>query len=359
MRLTLLTLLLTYSFLGNTQITLTSVDFATAGDTVRMSSADDPTIDFTTTGPNQNWNYSYLLPTNQVLTKYMDMSGLDPLVSFAYGNFAAAKYQASYHIPSTNLPIDQVSGFLPVEISEPESFYRLTSDSLSLPGYSLKIEGNGLPFKADTIEAYYKFPLDYLSSYEGMGHIDIDMNPYYEGRWIQKRWRSSEVDGWGTITTPYGTFDALRVRHTITEIDSLQISFLGSPMWVELPIPMNYSYEWWTNNEKDAILRINTRRVGGNEVVTDVSYRDNYISLAAINEKESVEISVYPNPVTTELNVSGLNDYFTYSIIDPAGKIVMSGQAIDKISVDSLDSGNFILVLRTKDRIHQHQFIKP
>lgn len=359
MRLILLTLLLTSSYFGKSQITVSSADFAVTGDTVRMSSANDPTIDFLTTGPNQSWNYSYLLPTNQVLNKYSDISGLGALITLAYGMFAPPKYQASYHLPSTNLPLDQVSGFLPIEISDPKTFSRLTSDSLAAVGYALSIEGNEIPFKADTIEAYYKFPLDYLSSYEGMGHIDIDMNPYYEGRWIQKRWRSSEVDGWGTITTPYGTFDALRVRHTITEIDSLQISFLGSPMWVELPIPMNYSYEWWTNNEKDAILRINTRRVGGNEVVTDVSYRDNYISLAAINEKENVEISVYPNPVTTELNVSGLNDYFTYSIIDPAGKVVMSGQAIDKISVDTLDSGNFILVLRTKDRIHQHQFIKP
>lgn len=359
MRLTLLTLLLAYSSLSFGQITITTADFANSGDTVRMSFANDPTIDFSTTGPDQNWNYSYLLPTNQVLTKYHDMTGLGTLVNLVYGVFAPVKYQASYHVPNTSLPLDQVSDFLPIEISDPTSFSRLTADSLAMVGYSLTIEGNEIPFKADTIEAYYKFPLTYNSSYTGKGHIDIDMNPYFEGRWIQKRWRTSEVDGWGTISTPYGTFDAIRVRHAIVELDSVQIDVFGSPMWFELPIPLNYSYEWWTNNEKDAILRINTRRIQGEEVVADVSYRDHYISLASVEEHTTEEISFYPNPVTTELRIRGPIDYFTYSIVDQSGRIVQSGQAMESISVENLDSGHFILVIRSKDRIHQHQFIKP
>ena len=113
MRLTLLTLLLTLSSIAFGQITLTSADFADSGDTVRMSSANDPTIDFSTTGPNQTWNFAYLLPTNQVLNKYNDLSGLGGLITLVYGPFAPPKYQASYHLPSTNLPLDQVSGFQP------------------------------------------------------------------------------------------------------------------------------------------------------------------------------------------------------------------------------------------------------
>lgn len=63
------------------QIALNKIDFATGGDTVRMSKAIDLTIDFATTGPNSNWNFSNLTPTSQVL-KDFHVLGSSPFLQF-------------------------------------------------------------------------------------------------------------------------------------------------------------------------------------------------------------------------------------------------------------------------------------
>ena len=44
-----------------TQITLNNPDFSDAGDTVRVSIAvPDSSIDYFTTGPNQNWDFVFI-----------------------------------------------------------------------------------------------------------------------------------------------------------------------------------------------------------------------------------------------------------------------------------------------------------
>ena len=67
------------------------------------------------------------------------------------------------------------------------------------------IEGNEVPVKSDTIETRYKFPLQYGDAYSSRGYTHLDMNPFYNGIWVQYRQRSSLVDGWGSITTPRNT----------------------------------------------------------------------------------------------------------------------------------------------------------
>lgn len=359
MKTLLLTAFASFSVVITAQITITSADFATVNDTVRMSMAMDPAIDFMTTGPNQNWDFSSLTPNDQKLVEYNNLSNVSFLIELAYGTFAAAKYKATYTKPSTNLPIDQLSGILPISISDPKSYYRLTADSMSMVGYALTIEGNEAPFKSDNIEAYYKFPITYGSTYSGYGYTNVDLNPFYDGAWIQKRTRNSDVDGWGSITTPYGTFNAIRVRHVIDEVDSVLISFLGSPMWVEIPVPLNYSYEWWTNGEKDAILRINTRRVNGQEIVTDIEYRDTYQSLATVDAIDNAVISIYPNPASEVINVLGGHVVQSYQIFDQSGKEVIRGfGATEQINIQELEKGSYLLLLKTGSELIQETFIK-
>lgn len=352
----LLLLFTSYSF---SQITVTSSDFAGADDTVRMSLATDPTIDIVSTGANQNWDYSYLSVTDQNLVEYTGMSGVPVLVNLSYGPFAPVKYQASYYLPATNLPINQLSNFLPITIEDPRSYYRLTSDSMSVVGYTLTIQGNEAPFKADTIEKYYQFPLNYGDTYTGRGVTNVDFNPIYNGAWIQKRSRTSEVDGWGSITTPYGTFNAIRIKHTIEEQDSVLVDFMGTSSWFELPVPMNYVYEWWTNGEKDAILRVNTRDVAGSEVVSGIEFRDNYKSLAAVESLDQNKgIVLYPVPASDQLFVDGIKDFTSYSIFDENGGLIKTGVYQGGIDISDLLVSTYMIILKSDNGIQSQTFIK-
>jgi hypothetical protein len=342
------------------QITVSSADFADADDTVRMSLATDGSIDIITTGADQNWDYSYLVADDQKLVNYLNLDNVPMLVNLAYGTFAAAKYKATHHLPAVDLPLDQVSNFLPISISDPFTYSKLNADSLATVGYSLNIEGNVLPFKSDTIEARYKFPLEFGSSYTGRGYTNVNLDPFYQGAWIQKRQRSSVVDGWGNCKTPYGNFHSIRIKHTIDEQDSLMVDFFGTSTWIELPIPQNFIYEWWTNGEKDAILRINTRMIGGDEVVTGIEYRDIYLGLdAGLTDELKNAISIFPVPAENVISIKGIAFGTTYAIVDSEGSVVMNGTLMnDQIELKQLRGGSYQIIFVTDNGPVAKSFIK-
>src|SRR5574343_1780407 len=88
----LLVSIVVYTY-ATSQITLTKDDFATGGDTVRMSQATDPTIDFASTGAAYTWDFSNLTVNNQIIKDFRSMSGAPTFVQFLFGPFASTKYQ--------------------------------------------------------------------------------------------------------------------------------------------------------------------------------------------------------------------------------------------------------------------------
>lgn len=335
------------SGLASAQITLNNSDFADGGDTVRMSSTTDPAIDFLSTGSNYSWDFSGLVGESQVLRSYNDLSSVSVLMQFLFGGFAPPNYQATNLVASDALPLDQMGAFLPVSITEVNSVSKNSADSITSIGISMVVEGTEVPFKSDTIETRYKFPANYGDVYSSRGYSNIDLNPIFDAIWIQYRQRNSNIDGWGEITTPFGTFDALRIRHVIQEQDSIYIGTFGT--WIELPIPPSTIYEWWTTGELEPILRITTSDLGGTETVTDIEYRDSYDPLLVGMSELIAEVNVYPNPAHDELTLDGLEIGSMFVIVGSDGKLVQSGNiesASQNLSLTDMAPGSYILYIR-------------
>lgn len=356
----LILLTFTLPVLCNAQITLNSTDFSNANDTVRLSSTTDFAIDYASTGANFSWDFTSLIAESQKLLDCQDISAASSLSQFLFGNFSPTQYQASYFLPSDALPLDQIGQFLPVNISNIFQFTRVTPDSISSIGFSLEVDGNEIPFRSDTIEKRYQLPLNYGDAYTGKGYTEMDLNPFANIIWRQSRSRSSEVDGWGTIELPMGSFDVLRVRHTILENDSVYQEFFGNPMWVGFDLPTGYIYEWIAAGEKEPMLRIGTSEVGGNEQVTSVEYRDTYDPLlASIEEHEFSTTEVYPNPASSQIQVKNQTIGTHYFVVDAAGRNVLDGLLTSEtISVESLKPGTYILVLKSNLGWSKAPFIK-
>ncbi|MDG1331069.1 MAG: T9SS type A sorting domain-containing protein [Crocinitomicaceae bacterium] len=347
---TLLVAFLLISGFASAQITLSNADFADGGDTVRMSSTTDPTIDFLSTGANYTWDFSGLVAESQVLKNYFDLGGTSVLMQFLFGGFAPPAYQATNYTASNDLPLDQFGSFLPVNISEVNAVSKNTADSITSIGFSIVVDGNEVPFKSDTIETRYQFPANFGDVYSSRGYTNLDLNPIFDAIWIQYRQRSSNIDGWGQITTPLGSFDALRIRHAIQEQDSLYIGQFGT--WIELPIPASNIYEWWTTGELEPILRITTSDFNGTETVTDIEYRDVYDPLLAGTSELISEVNVYPNPATNELKLDGFQIGSSYIIISAEGKLVQSGDvdiSSQTISLEDFESGSYTLLVKNTD----------
>ena len=304
-----------------------------------MSQSTDLAIDFLSTGTNYVWDYSSLVPSTQTLKDFRPTSQISLLSSFLFGTFAPTKYKATYFIESTDLPIDQLTAALPVSITDIFQFTRNSIDSLTSIGYSMVVNGTEIPFKSDTIEKRYDFPIDFGNTTSSRGYTNMDLNPVYDAIWRQYRQHTSVVDGWGTITTPYGTFEALRIAHNIQELDSIYITVSTFSFWVPLAVPSSNIYEWWTNGQDEPILRINTSIVGGNENVSSVEYRDIYRGLDAGIEELTLSFDVYPNPTKNQLTVNSKNRIDKISISDITGKKVkeMNGLFTKSTQVNTID----------------------
>jgi hypothetical protein len=346
----LLAAVLLISGFASAQITLNNSDFADGGDTVRMSTATDPAIDFLSTGANYTWDFSGLVAESQVLKNYNDLSGVSTLMQFLFGAFAPPKYQATNYTASDDLPLDQFGSFLPVNISEVNAVSKNSADSITSIGLSIVVDGNEVPFKSDTIETRYKFPANFGDVYSSRGYTNLDLNPIFDAVWIQYRQRSSNIDGWGQVTTPFGTFDAIRMRHVIQEQDSLYIGQFGQ--WIELPIPTSNIYEWWATGELEPVLRITTSDFNGTETVTDIEYRDAYDPLIAGASELVTNVNVYPNPAQDELKLEGFQEGSSYIVLSSDGKLVQSGNidfTSQILALDDFESGAYVLFVKNTD----------
>lgn len=344
----------------NAQITLNQTDFATGGDTIRMSTSTDFSLDFSSTGTNYVWDYSSLIPSAQKLNTYRPSSQLSLLSSFIFGTFAPTRYKASYFIENADIPIDQIGTLLGVPITDMFAFTRLTADSLTSIGYSMVVSGTEIPFKSDTIEKRYDYPINFNNTTYSRGYTNIDLNPTVDAIFRQYRQHSSLVDGWGSITTPYGTYNALRIKHEIAELDSIYVGAFS--IWLPISVPPAVIYEWWTTGQKEPILRITTSSLGGNETVNEVEYRDIYRDLnAGLNELTN-EFQIYPNPVTNKLTLKTENKIEKVSIIDITGKIIkeisnFTSNSIE-INTSELNQGIYYLSIYTGEEVILRKFVK-
>src|SRR6218665_1309020 len=347
------------SLTGVAQPVLNQENFAAADENYVFSTLVDLTVDYSSTGANYTWDFSTLSTTNQRWMTTLPISEAGQMSNFYFGNFAANAYKATYFAHVTDLPIDQWTSSLPVSIDEISLFTKNTATSINSVGYEIMISGQGIPVKSDTIEHRYELPLEYGDSYESRGYTDLDLNPVSDIQWIQHRHRVSSVDGWGNVITPYGSFNALRIHHIIDEVDSFYVSLNGNGTWIPIPVPTSHTYEWRTLTEKESVMTISTSEVGGDEVVTNVEYRDNYNGLGLDNNE--VTLSIYPNPVADELKFELSSNTSHVSIIDSKGKVVYQSKLeanSGSVDMTNFASGAYHAVFITESGVKSQECIK-
>lgn len=357
-----------FQFSAMSQITLTLTDFAADNDTVRMSRTTDNTIDFASTGPNYTWNFSSLNPESQLLREFTDISNAGTFAQFLFGFFAPSSYQATYFLPSTELPLAQITSFLPITIEDVFQYTKNSTSSINTIGYSMNVTFNGtttnVPFQSDTIETRYSLPLTAGQSYASSGYTRVDFNPIYDAKWVQYRQRNTTVDGYGSITTPLGTFDALRLHHIIDEIDSiyLVLPVIGAN-WLPLNIPTVHEYEWWGDNQKEPLLRIRTSDIAGNEAVTLIEYRDLFRpEFASLTELPTLKLAVYPNPTAEFCLVEANAKINEVQVMDASGRLIQQQNGFNQhsliIDASALEKGVYWLTITTENGVENRSIVK-
>lgn len=329
------------------QISITSTNMPVSGDTCRYSSASLTSLgNYTVTGPNMFWDFSTLDSTGQDIRKFV------PSSATPYSFYFYAKYGEK--------TMDSVSG-LPITMTDLYSFYKMNGTA-SFNAEGLGVTISGIPVGATPVnlnsDELYMFPLNYLdhdSSTFSFSTPSFSTIPF-----IYKKhgYRITDVDGYGTITTPYGTDTCLRVVTTQYAIDTLIINSLPAP-YNKISYPNYYrSYQWLTLSEKIPFLEISGNLVTGTFNPSQARYRDTKRIFVGINEEVlNLALSVFPNPSTHELTVVSpkLEGTIKAEIIDIHGKLVFE-KILDnnsllvnqhQLNVSSLAKGLYILNLST------------
>lgn len=350
------------SFVGISQIQLSATDFANQNDTLRISQSSIQGQDYTVTDTAYTWDFSQLVPQTQYLKQFSTIGWSSIAVQAAYGPFAPSEYKASYFLLSRDLQLDQLNQFLPVTLSDLNAYFKKSNDSITQIGYSVAVDGNSLPFKSDTIETRYRFPLNFGDTINTSGYTYIDLNPAADVKIKQHRSVQIAVDGYGTLITPFSTYEVLRLKRTINEVDSVYQTFFGTGSWFAPPPSVTTEYEWLNMNGKDAILKIVENTANGNTQVRSVEYQDIYRGLDAGVSENTLVAQVYPNPVSEKITIASETEINAYQIFDLKGKELMCskntfGNSFE-IPANQLISGVYLLKLQSDSKQTTIRFIK-
>jgi hypothetical protein len=242
-----------------------------------------------------------------------------------------------------------------IQFSDAYNFYRNTPGSLVQKGFGSSLNGIPIPVPYSSPETVYVFPLNY-------GHRDTSDYSYevslpgfgYYGRTAR---RINHVDAWGTITTIFGTFEALRIRSELQASDTLALDTIGQGF--RIPLPDEVKYKWVAKNHGWPLLEITATDLFGLEVSNRVVYRDFKKIDTGFEQLESANLStrIYPNPASdyliAETELVRVED-LRYELLAADGRLINGfnrsnvppGKATEIISLHSLQLANGLYFLR-------------
>ena len=137
------------------QITLTQNDFAGAGDDIVVSHADVNTpVDITTTGANQTWDYSSLVPASQDTSSFLSIGSTGGTYSLYYANVGFNSNRSNIAVSGGDIP--NIPN-LPITLSDPYSFYYKSSSDYRQQGLGITISGLQTPIAYSSKDIFTHF----------------------------------------------------------------------------------------------------------------------------------------------------------------------------------------------------------
>jgi hypothetical protein len=325
------------------QITITTADMPVNGDTLRYSFTTSVTgVDFSSTGASSTWDYTSLIAAGQKVDTYKTALQVNPLYSLI--SLTAYGYKVADSFPG-------LGAFLPVTIKGIYTFYnkKNSPSRFIAEGFAATISGIPTPATYQDEDEVYFFPLDYGNTNDSSS-FRLSFNLATLGSMVQKGYRKTTVDGWGTIVTPFFSqpLNCIRVRSEIHEVDTIATTV---PIAFKIGLPRNtVEYKWLANGEHYPVLWITTTVTGGNETVTSVRYRDYYRPglLHVSNNLKQSSLKAYPNPSIDGLvtiTIPAEWKEYTIEVYDMQSRRVLNTNNTPTLHMQELAKGNYLGVV--------------
>ncbi|HXU26329.1 MAG TPA: hypothetical protein VN698_03795, partial [Bacteroidia bacterium] len=180
---------------ASAQITITSADMPNVNDNILIS-VNTSLANFhpDSTGANFTWDYSKLIPDSQRYVKFV--SALSTPYVFFLGN---STYGTRNYTPDA-LPWSLIGGgAAPTNVYD---FYKKNgTTAYNMVGEGLTEAGTTIPAIYAVADRVYAFPMNYLNKDSSNSALALPIPN--TGYYAKKQKRVNQVDGWGTLKTPY------------------------------------------------------------------------------------------------------------------------------------------------------------
>mgnify|MGYP001398139510 CR=1 FL=1 len=328
------------------QITVTDADLMSIGDIIYQGYDESPSssISLGNAGPNQTWDFSTLQSQEYDTTKFINPIGTP---------FAADH-------PSANLCIDDDGEYI---------YINKSAQGLSIVGF----DDYPYPLVIAPLPLFYGLNTSLGSVIimdsiiANVGFIDdvmapiISLNPLNDQvdsiRIFMESNTEFNVDAYGDVIIPMGTFDALRVKTDDVTTQDIFLycssSVTGNGSWHIMPdsdVEVTSSYAWWTNDPliKFVLVQMEIDSLGGTNGV-DFMHSS---APSSVRDLSSNNFNIYPIPSINSLTIEAKNNELTsLDLIGLNGKVILKKEFIQSTTLDvsHIAKGVYYLNLKTVD----------
>jgi hypothetical protein len=296
-------------------------------------------------GPNQVWDFSDYEANGT--TEYLSFPAVES--SPFYANYPQANRVSLRELPTG--------------LTE-WKYYQQTTNALTQLGLVKEyvMGTNPIRYEFTNSGTSYTFPAGIDSSLTDNYRIysntsmGLAYTAYYESGTT-----SYMVDGYGTLTTPSGTYpNTLRIKHRKTIVDSTFNTMPFGPPSLEIKYTSGTRYEWLRFDAGFAIpvwsIEMDTLGTPGSTVTYQVRVSQANIGLPSTTKTEENDktLVLFPNPATDKVLLMLKKDA-QVSVIDQNGRVVQKqyleivGNALPQLDVSKLPVGLYTIIAEGED----------
>ncbi len=331
------------------QITIDGSDMPAEGQSFELFQAagfelDDPGM---SSGADVVWDFGNLESQDANVTDYLSVSEAPFTYQLIFNNPISPSY-ANLASPAMDLA-GGLGGGLGIEVDDLFNFFRNDDQGYHDCGFAASISGFPVFANRNPTDRLFLFPLEYgMPADTNSSYFEINIPELANVKSFQTR--ANSLDAWGTVTTPAGTYQTLRVRSVVNATDTVVAESFGINQVIVRPETIEY--RWVAEGMGVPVLQINT--VDG--AVTQVTYLGDEVSNVSENELLEEDIEIFPNPASNRVN-----------IVVPESAIIQSARLYDlngrsspvkftqnanriEAGIEQTASGLYRIVLQSDDR---------
>lgn len=319
------------------QIVITNSDLAPAGTSVFLAfdTLPGPTIVPGEAGANKSWDFT-AVNAHHLDTFRMVLPSATPYADeYPEANFASISSEDdtlavySYLIRNDDM---------------------LTSTGTAIQGGEEAL----LLIHVEPNEILLDFPVSYGDSYNENYISSILMEspePGADSVWLKTDVdKETNVDAWGSLIIPLGTYNVLRQRVDELRYDSIFVKIFGNWMFISASQDSATYYSWWTNDANIGFDLVSMGVDYGTGEVLGVTYMNNMP--VGLSNKAEVEARIYPNPVEDLLNIElEERNNGDLLLLDQMGRVVLNqsftGLKSIQLNLSGIPDGIYILYMKS------------